>query len=154
MIRYALIVAAALLAIPSVASAQMVQARSPQTVVEALQSGGYKAILSKDSTGDPKIESASSGARFFINFYGCKENYNCTTVTFYAGWSGRNVSLSQINEWNKNKRFSRVYLDKDGDPVMEFDVDLDDGGMSQALFIDNVEFWEVSIGGFKKHIGL
>ena len=152
--RFGLMIAAMCMALPGVAEAQMVQASRPQSVVDALQSGGYKAILSKDSTGDPKIESASSGARFFLNFYGCKSNINCTTVTFYAGWSGVKVTLDQINEWNKAKRFSRVYLDKDGDPVMEFDVDLDDGGMSQALFIDNVEFWEVSIGGFKKQIGL
>jgi hypothetical protein len=62
--------------------------------------------------------------------------------------------MSQMNDWNKTKRFSRGYIDKDGDPVMEFDLDLDDGGMSEALFIDNVEFWEVSMGNFKKHIGM
>lgn len=145
--------AIALFALPSIAQAQMVRASSPNSVVTALQEGGYKAVLSKDGTGDPKIESASSGARFFINFYGCKNNFDCTTVTFYAGWSKVNVSLNQINEWNKAKRFSRAYIDKDGDPVIEFDVDLDDGGMSQALFIDNVQFWETSLAGFKKHIG-
>jgi hypothetical protein len=64
------------------------------------------------------------------------------------------VSMSQVNDWNKVKRFSRAYIDKDGDPALEFDVDLDDGGMSAALFIDNIEFFEASIAGFKKHIGL
>jgi Putative bacterial sensory transduction regulator len=154
MVKTALIIAAALIAIPGVASAQMAQAKYPNSIVTALQEGGYKAILTKDSTGDPKIESASSGSRFFINFYGCTKNVDCKTVTFYAGWTGTNVSMNQANEWNKVKRFSRAYIDKDGDPALEFDVDLDDGGMSQALFIDNVEFWEASLANFKKHIGL
>lgn len=154
MVRNAFLVLALLASAPAQAQSQMVKGQSPQSVVEALQAGGYKAILNKDSTGDPRIESAASGSRFFLNFYGCKDNVNCTTITFYAGWSGVKVTLEQINNWNTNKRFSRAYLDKDGDPVIEFDVDLDDGGMSQDLFVDNVQFFENSIGGFKKHIGL
>ena len=149
-----LFTAVAALALGTAAQAQMVRASDPQSVVAAMQAGGYKAILGKDSTGDPKIESASSGAKFIINFYGCTKNVACKTVTFYAGWTGTNTSMSQVNEWNKAKRFSRGYIDKDGDPVMEFDVDLDAGGMSQGLFIDNAQFWEASMGAFKKHIGL
>jgi Putative bacterial sensory transduction regulator len=154
MIKKALIVAGAFSAFSGTASAQMVEARNPSTVVRALQNGGYKAILTKDSTGDPKIESSSSGAKFIINFYGCTDNKDCRTLTFYAGWTSKDTSMNQMNEWNKSKRFSRGYIDKDGDPVMEFDLDLDDGGMSEQLFIDNVEFWEFSIGNFKKRIGL
>ncbi len=150
-IRY--LVAFGTLALGGTAQAQMVRATDPQSVVAAFQAGGYKAEVSKDSTGDPRIRSAASGSNFVVNFYGCKANKDCKTLTFYAGWTGTNTSLNQINEWNKEKRFSRAYIDKDGDPVIEFDLDLDDGGMSQALFIDNVEFWEVAIAGFKKHIG-
>jgi Putative bacterial sensory transduction regulator len=145
---------AAIAGFSGVAQAEMVEARDPSSVVRALQAGGYKAILTKDSTGDPKIESASSGAKFIINFYGCTKNVDCRTLTFYAGWTSSNTSMNQMNEWNKTKRFSRGYIDKDGDPVMEFDLDLDDGGMSESLFIDNVEFWEISMGNFKKHIGI
>jgi Putative bacterial sensory transduction regulator len=153
MIKNTAIFLAALSGLSGIAHAESVEARDPSSVVRALQAGGYKAILTKDSTGDPKIESASSGAKFIINFYGCTNNKDCRTLTFYAGWNSSTTSMSQMNDWNKNKRFSRGYIDKDGDPVMEFDLDLDDGGMSEALFIDNVEFWELSMGNFKKHIG-
>lgn len=142
------------LSIGSAASAEQVTAAKPQSIVAALQAGGYKAVLEKDGSGDPRIESAASGAKFVVTFYGCTKNVDCKTVTFYAGWSGGKSTLEQLNEWNKNRRFSRAYKDKDGDPVIEFDVDLDDGGMSQALFIDNVQFWESAVGGFKKHLGL
>ncbi len=33
------------------------------------------------------------------------------------------------------------------------DLDLDDGGISQALFNDNVEFWASVVGDFERHIG-
>lgn len=145
--------AIALFAAPA-AHAQMVTAANPQSVIAALQSGGYKAALDKDSTGDPRIKSAATGSNFVVNFYGCEKNVRCKTLTFYAGWTGSKATIGDMNEWNKVKRFSRGYIDKDGDPVMEFDLDLDDGGMSSALFIDNVEFWEASMGAFKKHIGM
>lgn len=141
-------------ALSTTAQAQTVTAANPQSVVAALQAGGYKAILGKDSSGDPKIESASSGSRFIVNFYGCTNNVRCSSVTFWAGWSGTKATLHDINEWNKNKRFSRAYIDSAGDPIMEFDVDLDEGGMSQALFIDNLEVWEGAIAAYKKHIGI
>ena len=148
-----LFLAVAALTFAGGAHAQTVTAANPQSVIAALQAGGYKAVLDKDSTGDPRIESAASGAKFLITFYGCTANRNCKTVTFYAGWTGTKATLGDMNEWNKNKRFSRAYIDKDGDPVIELDVDLDDGGMSQALFLDNIEFFEAAMGGFKKHIG-
>jgi hypothetical protein len=154
MFKQGLLAIAAMVAFTGTAQAGQVRGQDPSSVVFALQNGGYKAILTKDSVGDPKIESASSGAKFFINFYGCKQNINCTTITLYSAWSKKDVSMSQMNDWNKAKRFSRAYIDKDGDPAMEFDVDLDDGGMSEALFIDNIQFWELSIANFKKHIGL
>ena len=147
-------IAAFALMLGGAAHAQQVTAANPQSVVAALQAGGYKATLEKDASGDPRIQSAASGANFVVTFYGCTANRDCDTVTFYAGWTGSKATVQQINAWNRDKRFSRAYIDKDGDPVIEFDVNLDDGGMSQALFIDNVQFWEAAIGSFTKHVGM
>jgi hypothetical protein len=33
------------------------------------------------------------------------------------------------------------------------DVDLDDGGLNEMLFIDNIEFWTNALNRFEKHIG-
>jgi hypothetical protein len=33
------------------------------------------------------------------------------------------------------------------------DVDLDDGGLSPDLFVDNLEFWTSVLPKFEKHIG-
>jgi hypothetical protein len=136
------------------AQAQMVRAQDPASLVRALQSGGYTAQLGTDKVGDPMITSGVSGTNFQIFFYNCTDHLQCATVQFHSGYDlSTPVSLDRINEWNSSQRFGRAYLDKESDPILEMDVDLDDGGLSSLLFIDNVEFWASILGRFEKHIG-
>jgi hypothetical protein len=152
MIRLAIAAALAAQAVP--ASAQMVRAQDPQTLVKALQDAGYTARLGTDRIGDPMITSGVSGTTFQIYFYNCTQNKDCATVQFHSGYDLRNpVDLPKLNEWNRTKRFARAFLDKENDPILEMDVDLDDGGLSPALFIDNIEFWASLLGDFERHIG-
>jgi hypothetical protein len=147
---------AALLALVTAApaTAQMVRAQDPQSVVKAMQATGYTAQLTTDPTGDPMIRSAASGTNFQVFFYNCTDHKACATLQFHSGYHLKtSPTLAAINEWNKGQRFGRAYLDKDNDPILEMDVDLDDGGLSQALFSDNLEFWTSILGNFEKHIG-
>jgi hypothetical protein len=145
-------IAAGALAMP--AQAQMVSAGKPDTLVKALQGAGYSAKLDKDSSGDPMIVSAVNGHPFRVIFYGCKANRDCATITFAAGFDKKSAtSLASINDWNRKNRFGRAYLDDEGDPILGMDVDLDDGGLSSALFTDNLEFWTAVTGAFQRHIG-
>ena len=147
-------IAIAAVGIAMPAQAQLVSARKPETLVGALQAAGYTAKLEKDSTGDPMIRSAVNGHPFRVVFYGCKANRECATITFAAGYDKKSAtSLETINDWNRKNRFGRAYLDDEGDPILGMDVDLDDGGMSKALFTDNLEFWTAVTGAFQKHIG-
>ena len=136
------------------AQAQMVRAQDPDSVVEALQAGGYAATLGTDKLGDPMITSSTGGTAFQIFFYNCTDNRACATVTFHSGYDlDDQVSLERINEWNRAKRFGRGYLDREDDPILEMDVDLDDGGLSRPLFIDNLEFWTSVLADFERYIG-
>lgn len=137
----------------NVAQAQTVTAQDPGSVVAALQSAGYRAELAKDKSGDPMIRSNSSGTGFTVFFYGCENNTRCKSVQFYSGYTGAKVAgLSDINKWNTDRRFGRAYLDSVGDPCIEMDIDLDDGGMSRSLFIDNLEYWVSVMAAFEKMI--
>jgi len=148
----AIAAAAAVWAAP--AQAQMVRAQDPESVVRALQGAGYAAKLGVDKVGDPMITSGVSGTTFQIFFYNCTDHKECATVQFHSGYKvATPVSLERINEWNRSQRFGRAYLDKEDDPILEMDVDLDDGGISQLLFIDNIEFWASVLGNFERHIG-
>lgn len=134
--------------------AQMVRAQDPDTVVKALQQAGYAAKLGTDKVGDPMITSGVSGTTFQIFFYNCADHKNCATVQFHSGYDlATPVSLERINEWNRSQRFGRAYLDKENDPILEMDLDLDDGGLSHLLFVDNAEFWASVLGKFEQHIG-
>ncbi|MGX7951001.1 YbjN domain-containing protein [Tsuneonella sp. HG249] len=154
----ALAAAAIGLALPAAAQAQtaasaMVRAQDPASVVAALQAYGLRAELGTDKVGDPMIGSAVDGTAFQVLFYNCKDNRECATVQFHAGYDHDGVSLNAINEWNRSQRFGRAFLDKEDDPILEMDLDLDDGGLSRALFIDNVEFWEALVPRFEEAIG-
>ena len=132
----------------------MVRAQDPQSLVRVMQSRGYVAELTTDKTGDPMIRSASSGTNFQVLFYNCTDHRDCATVQFHVGFDLKTApSLESINEWNRSQRFGSAHLDKENDPILEMDVDLDDGGISPELFIDNLEFWTSAMGRFEKHIG-
>ncbi|HEU0134455.1 MAG TPA: YbjN domain-containing protein [Allosphingosinicella sp.] len=134
--------------------AQMVRAQDPGTIVRALQKEGFAAKLGTDKGGDPMITSGVSGTTFQIVFYNCTGNKACATVQFHVGYDLKtSVGLEKINEWNRTKRFARAYLDKEDDPILEMDLDLDDGGLSHALFVDNLQFWASLLGDFEKFIG-
>jgi hypothetical protein len=150
--RFAIAAAVAAFAMP--AGAQMVKAQDPQSLVNALQGGGYAAKLGVDKVGDPMITSGVAGTTFQIFFYNCTEHKACATITFHSGYDlTASPGLEKINEWNRGKRFGRAYLDKENDPILEMDVDLDDGGVATLLFIDNIEFWASILTDFEKQIG-
>ena len=136
------------------ADPQMVRAQDPQSLVRAMQASGYVAELTTDSTGDPMIRSAAGGTNFQVLFYNCTDHRECATVQFHVGFDLKTApSLDSINEWNRSQRFGSAHLDKENDPILEMDVDLDDGGLSPLLFTDNLEFWTSALGRFEKHIG-
>ena len=136
------------------AQAQMVKAQNPQSLVKALQDAHYEAKLGTDKVGDPMITSGSNGTTFQIFFYNCTNHVGCATVQFHSGYDfDKPLPLETINGWNQEQRFGRAYLDKENDPILEMDVDLDDGGLSPLLFIDNVEFWTSVLGKFEQRIG-
>jgi hypothetical protein len=146
------ILAAALLAAAVPAFAQNVTADPPK-LVAVLQAAGYQAELGKDNTGDPMITSAAAGSKFVVLFYNCTNHAACQTIQFQTAWAMKTKpTLAAINEWNHGNRFGRAYLDKEGDPGIMMDVNLDKGGMSPGLFRDNLEVWAAVLGNFKKQV--
>lgn len=124
----------------------------PLSLQHALQAKGYQALVSKDNDGDPMITSSSGGAKFLVLFFGCTNHEKCTNVEFYAGFEKTRMVVDDMNDWNRKKRFSRAYIDKDGDPCIEADLDLDVGGMSRALFEDNLDTWSSALGEFNTKV--
>ena len=135
------------------ASAQTMNVRDPELVAELLRKEGYQAKVDEKKEGeDPVITSAASGSTFGLYFYNCEKGKNCQSVQFYAGFEDGKMDLARANVWNRDKRFARAYLDKEGDAVIEMDVNIEPGGMPRELFVDSLDIWSRLLGEFRTRV--
>ena len=61
------------------------------------------------------------------------------------------MTMDQVNTWNREFRFGKVYLDDENDPFLEMDVNLD-YGVSEGNFLDTLDWWTVVLGRFEEYI--
>lgn len=148
------ILASLLLGAAGTASASPMITADPARIAGVLMEEGYRAEMDTDSQGDPLIRSASSGVNYSIYFYGCTNGFNCSEIQFSAGFDldPGAIGLRDINMWNSEKRFGQAFLDDEGDPYVQFDVNLGDGGVAEANFVDTLDFWNTVLGQFTTHI--
>lgn len=122
-------------------------------IASVMKAAGHKLEI-KTADGERYISSETGGYKYALLFFGCDDaKKNCKSVQFYVGFTLKTKpSLDAMNTYAREHRWGRIYLDKDGDPAMEFDVDLEQGGMSDALFLDNVAYWEAIVAAFAKFV--
>jgi hypothetical protein len=115
-------------------------------IAALLKKGGETLEIKPDDDG-PYVRVTGDGYDYSIFTYGCDDkDKNCKSVQFYAAFNPKtSPTLEAMNGYARDNRWGRIYLDKEGDPAIEFDVDLEQGGMSEALFLDNVAYWEMII---------
>lgn len=64
---------------------------------------------------------------------------------------GTDADLLDVNAWNSERRFSMAYIDDDGDPVLQSDLDLS-GGISYEAVREFVRTYDTSLGEFLQAI--
>ncbi len=105
-----------------------------------------------DGVGDPLFAFEIEGYTVRLFTFGC-EGDTCSSLQMYAGFSmSTPPALKDINKWNMEKRFSRAYLDDEGDPVVESDLDLE-GGVSLGAVREFIETFELVLIAYAEHIG-
>ena len=93
------------------------------------------------------------GVKTSIYFYECGGSpKRCKSFQSYAGFQTKNVPLAKLGEWNRTKRFGRAYLDTNGEPGVEMDVDADRGFATEAV-ANQLERWRIVNREFVKFIG-
>lgn len=105
---------------------------SPKEMTKLLGSMGFEVKETKS------LESDQHALKFELSGYTVVmflANGN-TDAQLYVGFSDEQVTPQQMNEWNKAHRFSRAYVDGDGNPILETDIDFT-GGVSE----DNIKAW-------------
>lgn len=131
----------------ALAAPDTVTARDPNVLLKMAKEFG-SANLEKDSDGDPAIRGRIQGTGYGIAFYGCTNGRNCQDVQFYACWADVKPSIQDVNAWNRDKRFGKVYLDRDLDLCLELPINLD-FGVSYKNMEDNFKWWNMILKDVK-----
>jgi hypothetical protein len=87
------------------------------------------------------IESHSGSARFYVYFYECNQTRTCQNIQFRTGYSARGrVDLAKVNDWSTRWRFGRLYLDPEGDVILDMDIEARQG-LSEADLAAHLSRW-------------
>jgi hypothetical protein len=106
---------------------------SPKKMTKLLTSMGLEVEEAKGAKDgeQPPLKFELGGSRVLL-FLANKD----TDAQLFVGLGGQEVSPEKTNEWNSRHRFARAYRDKDGDAVLESDIDFT-GGVTEA----NIKAW-------------
>ena len=84
-----------------------------------------------------------------IYFYACNDD-GCQSIQYRTLFQrNERFTLAFVNAWNYEKRFAKAYLDRDGDLVLEWDVDLD-GGVSVAYVAESIATFQTMLTAFDR----
>ncbi|WP_128415146.1 YbjN domain-containing protein [Thermus tenuipuniceus] len=102
--------------------------------------------------GDYRFRLELSGLEpVWLELDGCEKG-RCSILALSAGFA-KKVRLEELNEWNRGRRFSRAYLDKEGDPWVEWELDLAGGVTRETLRRFFRMFSQAVLPLFIEHIG-
>ncbi len=114
-------------------AAAPVKNESPE-MLDALSEAQAKAVLGEIGTGFEKIKPGLY--RTSIDGFNVVLIVDNGCVTIAVAFADLGVSLKEVNKWNRSKRFARLYLDEDDDPILTADLELNGG-----VTLDNVKEW-------------
>lgn len=72
-------------------------------------------------------------------------------LLFKFAFSGTHIRLTALNEWNRHVKYSRAYLNKDGDVILESDQDLT-GGVTPERIKTFIKSFDLLLVDFIKFI--
>ncbi len=113
-----------------------VSANDPQRMAKYLEITGFDPKLDKDGQGDPKITIRVNDYSATIFFYGCDEqtHQGCDSIQLQSSFDRKDPwppaeAITVAEKW----RYGSVWLDKEGDPVVTWDIVTGDGIPSKVF---------------------
>ena len=111
-----------------VSQATVYNAVSGKEIQAMLTTEGYRPTLGKADDGDPQIKFKVQAKEIYIDFYDCNKTEFCGSLNISTGWALKTkLKAADLNQWNADNRYIRVYTDEENDPFIEDDIDLDGG---------------------------
>ncbi len=122
---------------------------SAEEIAAVLQGKGHKTEVTKDKDGDPLIKAADGATKYSVYFYNRNAQSRFDSIQFGVSFAG--IAPARIAEWNKSKRFGRVYLEEDGKTWIEMDVETTRGITTEALE-ENLDRWLSVLAEFGRYV--
>lgn len=123
----------------------------PRAILAAARARGDARLLA-DSYGDPLIEAVAGGRPYDITFYECSENRDCRSIMLRAAFRAKGQTAAEMADWNRGQRFGKAYLDAEGNPIVEMNVNLA-GGVTMGNLQSTFDRWQAAIDAFAGHVG-
>jgi hypothetical protein len=141
---YAFLTAALLLSAPAPATAapEVLEAITAPALQKLMQAEGYAVSLDKDGDVVWKLDGYS--ALMLVDKDG-------DAMTFRVSFKNEGTTLAKVNQWNQSRRFSQSYLDQDGDPCLQSDLELS-GGVTRARILDYLKTCQALMRGWTKEV--
>jgi len=115
---------------------------SLQEVMNILKKEGYQVFDLKNQRFQIKVDGRNLSMYMFDG----------GDLQLYYGMSGVKIDDADINQWNRTRRLSRAYLDKERDPVLEADLDATQGLTYQQVFNFVEVFIDSSVPAFRSFL--
>ncbi len=131
--RLSILVCVCAMVLPAVADelpadSVVVRSLSRTQVQELLLACGLEVTLKPDVTESEPVTAKMRDYNFEIYFYD-----DSTAIQFHTSFGDVDVSLRALNSFHERYRYGRSYLDENGDPHLEVDLDLGGGVTVGAL---------------------
>jgi hypothetical protein len=115
---------------------------TPEDLRDIMKAEGYEAVIDKNNVVIWKLEGFKS--QLFVA-------EDSEAVQYHTSFRDGKATLKRVNEWNRTKRFSRTYLDDNGDPHLELDLDLE-GGVTVDRLLDFLKTCRASFDAWCKEV--
>ena len=80
-------------------------------------------------------------------------SYDGVYISLTTAFADATATLATVNAWNREKRFSRAYLDNEMDPVLEAELDLA-AGVAIGRIRDFKTFGQLSLPDFVAEVAV
>lgn len=113
-------------------------------LVKLLVKGGYAASASEKYDNQVEIKFDGYKTFMFIDSKGI-------TIEYVALFTKTKTDMEHVNKWNQNRRYSRSYIDSDGDLFLKLDLDLT-GGVTDKNILHFAQLCKISFEAWRKEV--
>ena len=116
---------------PSTAGAQQQSPAAAQRVIQTITAAQLKTLMERQGytveiDADGAILCEIDGYRTWMFVANDRKS-----LQFFVAFENDGTNLARVNEWNRTRKYGRSYLNNNGDPRFEKDLNLD-GGVTVA----------------------